>query len=550
MTYQPHGRSLINGARAAGSGATYESRSRIDGSLLGTFTSASDDQVLAALALAAEAFYETTVVNPKRPEDHARLLNEVARSVEARLADIKEAGCHELGYPAGRADGETARALFQLRLHAEGALRRKRMAPSISVALDGSINVRSIRVPRGVAVNFPSTNFPWGIGVVGPDLVEPFREGCPVVVKASSKHPVTSELLGEAVAEAVKNAGYPAGYFALIQSNNYDHGELILSSGIVAAGGLTGALSTGRRLSAIGLNHGAMLHGELGAVNPVFALEEKMKTDATAFAEAWWASLTLGNGQFCTGPGMVFVLKSADLTGFEKVLREKLEAAEPCTLLHASTQKSYDLNLELLRKVEGVENWIGNSKTGSGNATCRQAILKTTGEAFLRNPHAMQQEVFGPAGLLVVMDSVDQMIEAARMLHGQLTATLFGTPADMAKPEARKLERLLAFIKAGRVNHDNMPTGVAVVPAMTHAGPPPSTTFGETSVGLSTRYSRPVAFQNERDELLMPELQDANPLGIEREVFVTDKTFGKVLYWETTKEPLGAIIAKYKTAAA
>jgi len=550
MTYKPHGLSLINGVPADPAGATYESRSRLDGSLLGTFTSASDDQVRAALALAADAFYETTVVNPRRPEDHARLLNEIAISMESRLADIKEAGCQELGYPAGRADGETTRALYQLRLHAEGALRRKRVAPSISVALDGSINVRSIRVARGVAVNFPSTNFPWGIGVVGPDLVEPFREGCPVVVKASSKHPLTSELLGAAVVEAVKNAGFPAGYFALIQSNNYDHGELILSSGMVAAGGLTGALSTGRRLSAIGLANGAILHGELGAVNPVFALDEKMKTDAAGFADAWWGSLTLGNGQFCTGPGLVFVLKSADLEGFEKVLRAKMEAAQPCTLLHGSTQKSYDSNLETLRKVDGVESWIVSSKMGSGAATCKQAILRTTGEAFLRNPHAMQQEVFGPAGLVVVVNSVEQMIEAARTLHGQLTATIYGTAADMAKPEARKLERLLAFIKAGRVNHDNMPTGVAVVPAMTHAGPPPASTFGETSVGLSTRYSRPVSFQNERDELLLPELQDANPLGIEREVFVTDKTFGKILYWETTREPLAAIIGKYKTAAA
>src|SRR5712692_622924 len=130
---------------------------------------------------------------------------------------------------------------------------------------------RSLRVPRGVAVNFPSTNFPWGIGVAGPDLVEPFREGCPVIVKASSKHPVTSELMGQAVVEAVNNAGYPAAFFSLLQSNDRSLGELLMSSGEVAVAGLTGGAATGRKLSAAALEHGAILHGELGAVNPVFA---------------------------------------------------------------------------------------------------------------------------------------------------------------------------------------------------------------------------------------------------------------------------------------
>jgi len=547
MSYTPHGCSLINGQSAPKEGGSFESRSRVDGSLLGTFTSASSGQVSQALDLATAALFETTVVAPRTADDHARLLTEVGKSFEARLADIKYAGSHELAYPAGRADGETSRALFQFRLHAEGARRRKRMAASISVALDGSINVRSVRVPRGVAVNFPSTNFPWGIGVVGPDLVEPFREGCPVVVKASSKHPLTSELLGAAVVEAVKNAGYPSGYFALIQSNDHSHGAQLMGSGKVAAAGLTGAASTGRQLGAIALDHGAVLHGELGAVNPVFVLAEKMKTQAAAVAEAWWGSLTLGVGQFCTNPGILFV-PSEGLEEFEKVLRAKVEAAEPGTLLHKNTQASYDSNLTALRGVAGVESWIVSAKVGGGNAVCTPAILKTTGKEFLANPNAMQGEVFGPAGLVVVVESVSQMIDAARTLHGQLTATLFGTVGDLACEEARKLERLLAFLKAGRVSHDNMPTGVAVVPSMVHAGPPPASTFGETSVGLSSRYSRPVCFQNERDELLLPELQDVNPLGIEREVFVTDRTFGQILYWETTTEPMAAILARVKTS--
>lgn len=550
ISYTPHGRSLINGAPVDPEGGTFESRSRLDGSHLGTFTSASEGQVRTALRLAAAAFFDTAVLTPRTPDDHARLLTEVAQAFEARLPDIKAAGCHELAYPAGRADGETSRALFQFRLHAEAARHRKRLFPSISIALDGSINVRSLRVPRGAAVNFPSTNFPWGIGVVGPDLVEPFREGCPVVVKASSKHPLSSELMGMAVVEAVRNAGYPNGYFSLLQSNDHSLGGLLMSSPEVSVAGLTGGAATGHKLSAIALEHGAILHGELGAVNPVFVLPEKMRGEAKAFAESWWGSLTLGNGQFCTCPGIVFVPDSDGLAEFERVLRAKMDAAEPGTLLHQSTQKSFESNLAALQSVEGVETWIRSSKTGSGNAVCLPMILKTTAKDFLANSAAMQCEVFGPVGLVVVAQSVGEMMSAAQLLHGQLTASLFGTAEDLALAEVRKLERLLAFLKAGRVSHENMPTGVAVVPSMVHSGPPPASIFGETSVGMSSRYSRPVCFQNERDELLVPELQDDNPLGIEREIFVTDRTFGKILFWQTTSEPLSRIIARFPSSQA
>jgi len=544
LTYEPHGRSLINGVAVEPAGKTFESRSRIDGSRLGTFTSASDGQIHTALNLAAAAFFETAVLSPRTVDDHAHLLLEILHAFEARMPDIKAAGCHELAYPAARADAETTRAMFQFRLHAEAARARKRLFPSISIALDKSINVRSMRVPRGVAVNFPSTNFPWGIGVVGPDLIEPFREGCPVLVKASSKHPLTSELMGEVVVEAVKNAGYPSGYFSLIQSNDHNHGGLLMSSPEVAVAGLTGGAATGRTLSGMALEHGAILHGELGAVNPVFVLPEKMRNEAASFAENWWSSLNLGNGQFCTCPGIVFVPSNEGKTDFERVLRAKMDAAEPCTLLHASTHAAFERNLDALQNVQGVEAWIYSPKTSNGGGMCLPRILKTTGKNFLKHSHAMQQEVFGPVGLVVVTDSVDEMIQAAQLLHGQLTASLFGTSGDLESRQARKLERLLAFLKAGQINHENMPTGVAVVPSMVHSGPPPASTLAETSVGLSCRYSRPVCFQNERDDLLLPELQDENPLGIEREVFVIDRTFGKILFWETTKEPLSKIMGR------
>ena len=64
-----------------------------------------------------------------------------------------------------------------------------------------------------------------------------------------------------------------------------------------------------------------------------------------------------------------------------------------------------------------------------------------------------------------------------------------------------------------------MPTGVEVVYAMQHGGPYPSTTDSRfTSVGPDAvkRFLRPLSFQNWPNEFLPAELQDENPLQIER----------------------------------
>jgi alpha-ketoglutaric semialdehyde dehydrogenase len=73
--------------------------------------------------------------------------------------------------------------------------------------------------------------------------------------------------------------------------------------------------------------------------------------------------------------------------------------------------------------------------------------------------------------------------------------------------------------KVGRVVFNGYPTGVEVGHAMVHGGPYPATSDGRsTSVGTQAifRFSRPVCFQDCPDNLLPPELQSANPLGIWR----------------------------------
>jgi NADP-dependent aldehyde dehydrogenase len=144
-------------------------------------------------------------------------------------------------------------------------------------------------------------------------------------------------------------------------------------------------------------------------------------------------------------------------------------------------------------------------------------VAQVSAAEFLRAP-ALATEAFGPFSLVVLADSDCAMLACAQALEGQLTASIHGTPEDLAGCAAllAQLER-----KAGRLVVNGFPTGVEVCAAMNHGGPYPATSDSRfTSVGTAAifRFARPVCYQGFPEAMLPAELRDRNPLGILRQV--------------------------------
>lgn len=137
------------------------------------------------------------------------------------------------------------------------------------------------------------------------------------------------------------------------------------------------------------------------------------------------------------------------------------------------------------------------------------ALFRTNAQAFLAQ-HALSDEVFGPASLVIACRDIDEMIAVAEHLEGQLTATL-----QMADGDAEAARKLLPVLerKAGRILANGYPTGVEVTSAMVHGGPFPATSDGRsTSVGTAAiyRFLRAVCWDLPAS-LLPAVLQDENP---------------------------------------
>ena len=283
---------------------------------------------------------------------------------------------------------------------------------------------------------------------------------------------------------------------------------------LVKSVGFTGSQRGGRALMDLAAARPAPIpvFAEMSSVNPVFILPEILKHKPEELAAGLHASVTLGVGQFCTNPGLVFVEGGHAAKNCLEKLGKLMAATPPGTMLTAGICAAYGAGVERLSGTPGVRQI---AQAGAAGSSAGASLFVTEAKTLFHN-HGLMDEMFGPSTLVVECSSREEMFAAAQRLEGQLTATIHATPDELATH--RELVALLET-KAGRLILNGFPTGVEVCHAMTHGGPYPSTADGRsTSVGTRAieRFLRPVSFQNFPDAALPDELKEANPLGIWR----------------------------------
>jgi NADP-dependent aldehyde dehydrogenase len=478
------------------------------------FHEASSEELDRAMEQAERAF---PAVRKLRPDAVAAFLDRIAQEVEAAGAELTERGTAETGLPADRLNGERARTVGQLRMFA-GLVRD---GSWVDARIDRAIpdrkplpkpDLRRMLVPIGPVAVFCATNFPLAFSVAGGDTASALAAGCPVVVKANRAHAGTAEIAAMAVRRAVEACGMPPGVFSLLQGASHELNLRLVRHPATRAVGFTGSLRGGRELfdAAARRPDPIPVYAEMGSANPVFVLPGALRERAEAIAEGLKGSFTLGNGQFCTKPGIVLALENPALGRLVEKLSSLVAQQPPGTLLHGGILQGYEEGVAALSKVAGVAVAARSSAAADPKKTqARAALFLTDGATFLKEER-LSGEVFGPSTLVVRCSSREELERAARELDGHLTATVHGTEADL-----REHAWLVAILetKVGRIVFNGYPTGVEVCPSMNHGGPWPATTVsGATSVGTAAieRWARPVCYQGFPQEALPEELRNRN----------------------------------------
>ncbi|WP_016914788.1 aldehyde dehydrogenase (NADP(+)) [Vreelandella stevensii] len=473
-------------------------------------------EVERACVLAEAAFdsYRDTSLKQR-----AAFLETIANEIEALGDALIERAMAETGLPRARLEGERGRTCGQLRLFASVVRAGDWLGVRIDPALPERqpmprVDLRQCQIALGPVAVFGASNFPLAFSVAGGDTASALAAGCPVVVKAHSAHPGTSELVGRALQKAVAESGMPEGVFSLLFGSGNEVGQALVADPRIQAVGFTGSRAGGLAILATAQARPQPIpvYAEMSSINPVFLLPQALETRGHELAEGFVSSLNMGAGQFCTNPGLVLGVKGKALDAFLAVAAEVLTKSAAQTML---TPGIYGAYMEGVEQLASHAREVAKGQVGEGPHQCQAGLFVATATDFL-DSEALQSEVFGSASLVIECEDLVQMRIVAEALEGQLTATLQLDEVDVeaARPLLSVLER-----KAGRVLVNGWPTGVEVCHAMVHGGPFPATSDARTtSVGSAAiqRFLRPVCYQNLPTDLLPEALKDGNPLRLSR----------------------------------
>ena len=482
------------------------------------FKNATLSELKKATALSERAFVPYKSMSVAR---RAAFLRAIAKEILSLGEDLTRTYTMETGLPKGRAEGERGRTIGQLEAFATAIENGQYLQPIIDHA-DANrtpvpkVDLRKINEPIGPIAVFGASNFPLAYSTAGGDTASALATGCPVVVKAHPMHAGTNALVTQAILKAAQDTKMPEGVFSCLYSNDYEIGSQLVQDPLIKGVGFTGSISGGTALFKLAQSREVPIpvFAEMGSVNPVVVLPEALNKNPTDWANAYAGSISIGSGQFCTNPGLLFCIQSPELDVFIHTLSEAFHQIAPTFMLHPNIHAAYEkgqAEFDALAKKVGSTSTQSPAKEGMGHGAIYQVDAKT----FAANPR-LYQEVFGPLSLIVVCKDVAELLPLIARLDGQLTGTILGSENDLQANET-----LVATLqnRVGRLIFNGVPTGVEVCAAMQHGGPfPASTDERFTAVGVKAmdRWLRPVSYQNWPDKLLPKALQNNNPLGLHR----------------------------------
>ena len=483
------------------------------------FNDATIEEIEVVMQQAWKAFHAYRKLSLKQ---RASFMKTIAKEIENLGDELLQVANEETNLAEARLRTERTRTLFQLNSYADACERGDWLEARIDTALPDRNpprpDLRKMLVPLGPVVVFGASNFPFAYSTAGGDTACAFAAGCPVIVKAHPAHPRTSEMVAQAIKQAVEKCDMHPGIFAHVYGASPETGKALIEHPYTKAVGFTGSFVGGKQLFdwANQRKEPIPVFAEMSSINPVFLFPEKLKQSAAEVAAIYASSITLSTGQFCTNPGLIIGIDNDDLQSFIKILGEEIRKIEPGNMLHAGIFKNYVERRALALSQEGVETVAVSEKEPVFNQGA-STIATASAAAFLNNP-VLHQEVFGPYSIVIRCKDMYEMLEVAKHLEGQLTSTLMATANDI-----QYHEELVEAIKniCGRFILNGVPTGVEVCLSMQHGGPFPATTDSRlTSVGADgiKRFARPICYQNWPNELLPKELKNENPLKIYRTV--------------------------------
>ncbi|GBD08932.1 Sulfoacetaldehyde dehydrogenase [Candidatus Thermoflexus japonica] len=419
-------------------GDAVEVRSPYSESVVAVVHRAGPSELETAMAAAARAFEATRRMPSWK---RAEILERISAGIASRREEFARTIALEAGKPIRTARVEVDRAIFTFKVAAEEA---KRIYGEI-VPLDWVPGTEGRmgyvrRVPLGPILGITPFNFPLNLVVhkVAPALAA----GNPILIRPSTKTPVSALKLGEVILEA----GWPPEGFAVVPCTTQD-AELMVRDDRIRMLTFTGSPAVGWGLKARAGRKRVTL--ELGG-NAGVIIHRDADLDYAA-ERVTWGGFTYA-GQSCISVQRVYIHEEIYETFVNRLL-QRVSALRVGDPLEETTDVGPVIDREA---AERIEAWIqeaiaGGAKVLTGGRRIGNLWEPTILTSIREDMRVSCQEVFGP---LIGLYPYTDPIEAIRAVD----RSDYGLQAGIFTSDLRLIEAAFEHIEVGGLVVNDVPT--------------------------------------------------------------------------------------------
>jgi succinate-semialdehyde dehydrogenase / glutarate-semialdehyde dehydrogenase len=291
---------------------------------------------------------------------------------------------------------------------------------------------------------------PWNFPAITPSrkIGAALAAGCSIVIKPGEECPATAV----EIARALQEAGLPPGVLNVVFGEPSEISEFLIKSPVIRKVSFTGSVPVGRHLSAMAGQALKPITLELGGHAPVIVCED---ADLDKTAQILAAGKFRGTGQICLSPTRIMVQRSV----YEAFLRKFVEATRALKVGSGLDPETKVGPLSNERRIKAIGDMVADAT--SRGARVMTGGRRVAGPGLFWEPTiladvpadalVMHEEPFGPIGVAMPFDTLDQAIEEANRLP-------YGLAAYGFTESARAAVRLGNELEAGMIgiNHTQM----------------------------------------------------------------------------------------------
>ncbi|UWS81615.1 NAD-dependent succinate-semialdehyde dehydrogenase (plasmid) [Phaeobacter sp. G2] len=363
--------------------------------------------------------------------ERSRILRRFADILRRDESQIARNITLDMGKPLAEALAEVRSAADYVDWHAEEG---RRVYGRIIPARVAGVQQIMVKEPVGVCLAIAPWNFPLSQSIR--KVANALASGCTLLLKGASETP--SAIM--AIANALEEAGLPAGCLNIIWGDPSLIANTLLAHPVVKKLSFTGSVPVGKHLAELAGRYMKRVTMELGGHAPVLIYDD---VDPQAVARALTANKLRNSGQVCISPTRFYVQDGvydsflpALVDAFEKV--NVGNGLDPATkmgpLVNSGRVDAMDA-LVADARANGATIATGGARIGNVGHFYSPTVVATDGDDIA----LMNDEPFGPVAVVSRFRDSDEALRRANRLPFGLASYVFTNSLQRADQASASL---------------------------------------------------------------------------------------------------------------